>query len=50
MNEAIEGKICAHVPCGCQAEPGSDYCSPQCEKAGEETDCMCGHPECQARA
>jgi hypothetical protein len=50
MNEAIEGKICGHIPCGCEAELGSDYCSFQCEKAVEETDCMCGHPECQAQA
>ncbi len=52
ISEAIEGKICAHIACGCEAEAGSDYCSPQCKKSAAvgETDCNCGHAECQARA
>ena len=41
---------CGHVPRRCRAREGSDYCSEKCEKARGETDCSCGHPECQARA
>ncbi|HUF03445.1 MAG TPA: hypothetical protein VMM38_04645 [Aridibacter sp.] len=41
-------KECAHVPCRCKADPGSDYCSPQCERSLGKTDCECGHPECGA--
>jgi hypothetical protein len=48
--EDFEEKECAHVPCRCAAETGSDYCSIACEKSFDETDCMCGHPECRAEA
>lgn len=50
MQENNNERRCAHVPCQCPAEAGSDYCSPQCEKAFDETDCNCGHPECRAKA
>lgn len=50
MMNANGEKTCAHVACGCEAEPGSEFCSIACEKAREETDCSCGHAECQAKA
>lgn len=52
MKNQLNEKQCAHAPCGCEAEAGSDYCSPQCEKSagGGETDCNCGHPDCRAEA
>ena len=51
MENAMEERECAHVACGCPTEAGSDYCSPQCERASpDETDCNCGHPECRAQA
>ncbi|MDQ3089116.1 MAG: hypothetical protein M3Q78_11050 [Acidobacteriota bacterium] len=43
-------KTCAHIPCQCLLETGGDYCSPACEKAGDSTDCLCGHDECRAQA
>jgi hypothetical protein len=50
ISAAIEGKVCAHIACGCPVGDGEDYCSPACEKAFGETDCNCGHADCQARA
>jgi hypothetical protein len=50
MENITEANKCAHVPCQCEPEPGSDYCSTQCEKAVGETDCSCGHPDCLAEA
>lgn len=52
MKVQMNGKECAHTPCRCEAEPGSDYCSPQCEEAAgkDVTDCGCGHPDCRAEA
>ena len=49
MKENFE-KECAHIACGCPAETGSDYCSPACEKAGDSTDCGCGHADSRAEA
>jgi hypothetical protein len=43
---------CKHPPCTCRVEPGTSYCSPQCE-AMEDTpgiDCRCGHASCKGRA
>lgn len=46
-----EGKIrkCSHVGCACPADPGSDYCSTQCQTsdgpAGKA--CSCTHEICQ---
>lgn len=55
MNETEE-KVCAHGTCNCNAEVGSDYCSPYCESVGATTNktlddaqrviCDCGHPTC----
>jgi hypothetical protein len=50
MTDQTSENTCSHIACGCEAEPGSKYCSPECEKAREGTDCSCGHAECQARA
>ncbi|MDQ4122090.1 MAG: hypothetical protein M3209_11675 [Acidobacteriota bacterium] len=52
MKNPLTEKECAHAPCQCPAETGSDFCSPQCEKAAGsgETDCNCGHPDCRAEA
>ena len=50
MDGPIDKKECAHTLCKCAPQIGSDYCSLQCEKAIDETDCSCGHPECQAEA
>ena len=50
MMKEIEENACGHSGCGCEREPGSEFCSPQCEKAGDETDCSCGHPGCGAEA
>lgn len=43
---------CAHPGCGCPADPGSDYCSPQCQssKASRDAQCPCGHDACQEPA
>ncbi len=46
----IYDKTCAHIACQCPPDIGSDYCSPACEKAGDSTDCLCGHDECRAQA
>ena len=43
---------CAHEPCECQAQPGSEYCSEACETAAAQGSaaCMCGHRGCEASA
>lgn len=46
----FDEKKCAHVPCRCAAEPGSDYCCQACKESIDETDCMCGHADCRAEA
>lgn len=43
-------KECAHTACHCRARAGTNYGSEEREKARDETDCSCGHPECRARA
>ncbi len=48
--QEFEEKECAHVPCHCAPEPGSNFCCRACEKAIDETDCSCGHIECRAEA
>jgi hypothetical protein len=48
--DSIQETKCAHLGCGCVPEPGSSYCSVQCENAGDGTDCGCGHPDCEAEA
>lgn len=50
MTHSNGEKTCAHIPCGCPTEPGSEFCSADCERARNETDCACGHIDCQARA
>jgi len=50
MSQTSLTKECAHTACRCRARAGSNYCSEECEKAYDQTDCSCGHPECQAQA
>ena len=50
MTRTSHAKECAHTACHCRAQAGSNYCCGECEKARDQTDCNCGHPECQARA
>jgi len=50
MSIQADEKECAHFTCGCPAREGNNFCSEQCENAGSETDCGCGHPDCRARA
>jgi hypothetical protein len=46
---ADQPKKCAHPGCGCQAAPGSKYCSEYCQKAPEtELRCGCHHAACAA--
>jgi hypothetical protein len=47
-------RLCAHEPCHCEPEPGSEFCSAACAREtrraapGEvASDCPCGHPECR---
>ena len=46
-----DGKIrkCTHAGCACPADPGSDYCSPQCQtsSASRDAKCPCTHELCQ---
>jgi hypothetical protein len=49
-SEKVYEHECAHPPCGCPVENEGDYCSDWCEKAFDETDCGCGHPDCRAEA
>jgi len=46
-----DGKIrkCAHPGCACPADPGSEYCSPQCQtsSASRDAKCPCIHELCQ---
>jgi hypothetical protein len=40
---------CAHPGCACPADPGSDYCSAQCQNQRAATNgakCGCGHDAC----
>jgi hypothetical protein len=39
---------CAHGPCTCSTEAGSDYCSQWCEQAGAAGECHCHHAGCEA--
>jgi hypothetical protein len=43
---------CDHALCSCTVAEGADYCSPQCEAAGESDTttiaCECGHAGCAA--
>ncbi|HEY6412489.1 MAG TPA: hypothetical protein VIX42_02305 [Edaphobacter sp.] len=41
---------CAKDGCNCMAQPGSKYCSTQCEDAKKfmTLKCGCGHPACAA--
>lgn len=50
MTELRHVRECAHTACHCRARSGSNFCSEECEKARDQSDCNCGHPECQARA
>jgi hypothetical protein len=51
MDERVENQ-CDHALCSCMATEDSDYCSPQCEAAGESDTttiaCECGHAGCAA--
>jgi hypothetical protein len=44
-------RICMHEPCGCQPDPGADYCGAHCAGAvgtdDEHDRCGCDHPECR---
>lgn len=49
---------CSHSSCSCQVEKskatqqdGKSYCSSQCANAAARgnTDCSCGHANCEAR-
>lgn len=42
-------KRCAHPGCPCPADPGSDYCSVQCQAAMSSSlvDCPCNHGVCR---
>jgi len=37
-----EDRKCAHAGCGCLADPGSDYCSPECERSNGSMGAICG--------
>jgi len=41
-------KKCAHPACQCTVSDDDEYCSQQCEDAGDEVEisCDCGHPGC----
>ena len=41
---------CAKEGCNCMAEPGSKYCSMQCQDSKKfmTLKCACGHPACAA--
>jgi hypothetical protein len=39
---------CAHGPCTCTTEAGSDYCSAWCQQAGAAGECHCHHAGCEA--
>jgi hypothetical protein len=40
---------CTHAGCACPADPGSDYCSPQCQASNgtRNAQCPCTHEVCQ---
>ena len=40
---------CTHAGCACPADPGSDYCSPQCKTSNgtRNAKCPCTHELCQ---
>lgn len=50
---AEEINKCAHEGCVCATRENEEYCSPQCEAAGEtdttEIVCECGHQACEVR-
>jgi hypothetical protein len=39
---------CGHPPCKCVAQTAGGYCSEHCQSAsgGADTECHCGHSEC----
>lgn len=47
---ADENNKCGHSACVCMVGDDKEYCSPQCETAGNqdvtEIGCDCGHPGC----
>ena len=44
----MEDRKCAHAGCACPADPGSDYCSPECKRSNGLSDksCPCTHEIC----
>ncbi|HEX8746291.1 MAG TPA: hypothetical protein VF717_03770 [Pyrinomonadaceae bacterium] len=49
MADDREAKKCKNATCNCVlTEDGANYCSANCEGAGDITqiDCDCGHSEC----
>jgi hypothetical protein len=44
-----EDRKCTHAGCICLADPGSDYCSAQCQMANgaEHKQCGCPHDICR---
>ncbi|HEX8652732.1 MAG TPA: hypothetical protein VF708_18090 [Pyrinomonadaceae bacterium] len=48
MADDKERKKCKNPACSCPAADDGNYCSANCEGAGDITqiDCDCGHPEC----
>lgn len=44
-----ENHKCAYPYCSCPVEPGSKYCSANCEDSRDTAEifCDCGHEECE---
>ena len=52
LKSMLDGDRCKHPPCTCKVEPGTSYCSEQCEamETTPDIDCRCGHVACEGRA
>jgi hypothetical protein len=37
---------CEHAACDCNVESAHDFCSKDCQQAGETVDCECPHDDC----
>jgi hypothetical protein len=49
MTRPEKDRLCAHAACPCPADPGSLYCSPECETTSDahDTPCQCNHAVCR---